>query len=436
LDIRDAPRGVEDLEGHHVTLGVEPAHAFGGFIGPRTLLALVRSAAPYLFDGRHARAAECPAPPPDDDGRLASLAFHPLGWWRVLLHAGERLSADAAPGPAEVADYFALCLAAHWATAASYVPTDVDAKIRGALWEDQQGEAGRATMLALVAQLRHWDLRGFSARQVEVDSPAGAQALGSVSGHDGERLSVLCGALQAQRARGDEAAAAALEAEVDDELRREARAWEALRAATASARPGDTAPGVEWLRLASVLAHNAGDVNQGLQARAGRRAGPTAAARFGELLQRDPQRYGGAFAQAGAVYRALLAPEGHRHYPLREVRALRAHPDLLLPLGPCLDAWGAAVARHPGLAHAARAACVEALVNGCRKVPGQSGYYRALAGLHHATPGGLFDGELAGDCPAAVRRGLREPGLRRMVAVPRVSFESGLVSRARRLLAG
>ncbi|MBM3985181.1 MAG: hypothetical protein FJ296_05765, partial [Planctomycetes bacterium] len=178
-----------------MTLGAEPAHAFGGFIGPRTLLALVRSAVPYLFDGSHPRAAECPAPPPDDDGRLASLAFHPLGWWRVLLHADGRLCADAAPGPSEVADYFALCLAAHWATAASYVPTDVDAKIRGALWEDQQGEAGRATMLALVGQLRHWDLRGFSARAVDVDALAGTQGLGSVSGHDGERLAVLCGAL-------------------------------------------------------------------------------------------------------------------------------------------------------------------------------------------------------------------------------------------------
>lgn len=419
-----------------MTLGVEPAHAFGGFIGPRTLLGLVRSAAPYLFDGRHPRAAECPPPPPDDDGRLAPLAFHPLGWWRVLLHAGERLAADAAPGPAEVADYFALCLAAHWATAASYVPTDVDAKIRGALWEDQQGEAGRATMLALVGQLRHWDVRGFSARAVDAGALDGAQDLGSVSGHDGERLSVLCGALQARRAHGDEAAAAALEDEVDAELRREARAWEALRAAAARARPGDTSAGVEWLRLASVLAHNAGDVNQGLQSRAGRRAGPAAAARFGELLQRDTQRYGGAFARAGAVYRALLAPEGHRNYPLRDVRALRAHPELLLPLGPCLDAWGGAVARHPGLAPRDRAACVEALVNGCRKVPGQSGYQRALAGLDVALPGGLFDGELARDCAAAVRRGLREPALRRLVAVPRVSFESGLVSRARRLLDG
>jgi hypothetical protein len=135
------------------------------------------------------------------------------------------------------------------------------------------------------------------------------------------------------------------------------------------------------------------------------------------------------------VYRALLAPEGHRNYPLREVRALRAQLALLLPLGPCLDGWGAAVARHPGLRPEDRAACVEALVNGCRKVPGQSGYYRALAGLDSATPGGLFDGELADACPAAVRRGLREADLRRLVAVPRVSFESGLVSRARRLLA-
>jgi len=416
-----------------VTTAGEPAHAFGGFIGPRTLVALVRSAAPYLFDGTHPREPERPPLPAADDGRLAALALHPLGWWNVLLHAGERLAADAAPGPSAVADYFALCLAAHWATAATYVPTDVDAKIRGALWEDQADADGRAWMLALVEQLRAWDVRGFSARVVDVDAAAGGAGLGCVSGHDGERLSVLCGALQAQRASGGLAAAAALEAEVHAELSREARAWEALRDAAARARPGDTAAGVEWLRLAAVLAHNAGDVNQGLQARVGRRAGPAAAARFGDLLQRDPLRYGGAFAQAGAVYRALLASEGHRNYPLREVKALRDHPALLLPLGPWLDDWGASVARCPGLAPDDRAACVEALVSGCRKLPGQAGYYRALAGLHAATPGGLFDGELARSCSAAVRRGLRDADLRRRVAVPRVSFESGLLSAARRL---
>ena len=55
----------------------EPAHAFGGFIGPRTLVGFVRTAAPYLFDGSHPRVGELPEVP-DDGARLHALAFHPL----------------------------------------------------------------------------------------------------------------------------------------------------------------------------------------------------------------------------------------------------------------------------------------------------------------------------------------------------------------------
>jgi len=411
----------------------EPAGAFGGFVGPRTLVAQVRVAAPWLFDGSHARIAELPAVPCDPAARLAPLAMHPLGWWSVLLHA-ERLVAQERPSPAAITDYFALCLAAHWATVATYVPTDVDAKIRDALWLDQTDGDELATMRALAGHLAHWDVRGFSARLLDVDAITGEAWHGLHSGHDGERLAVLCGALAAHRARGGSRVADELEADVDAELLREARAWQALGRAAGRARSGDTSAGVAWLRLAAVLAHNAGDVDQGLGGRAGRRGGEAARARFGDLVRRDGQRYSGAFAQAGAVYRALLAAEGHRNYPLREARVLRADAALLLPLGPFLDEWGARLARWPAWGAAERAAVVDALVTGCRRVPGQHGYYRALAGFDAAIPGGLGAEGLQAACGAAVRRGLREPELRRRLAVPRVSFESGFVRQAARLL--
>jgi hypothetical protein len=411
----------------------EPAGAFGGFVGPRTLVAQVRVAAPWLFDSSHPRVAELPAVPHDPSARLAPLAFHPLGWWSVLLHAG-RVAAQERPGPAAVTDYFALCLAAHWASVATYVPTDVDAKIRDSLWLDQTDDGELAGMRALAEQLAHWDVRGFSARLLDVDAAAGEAGHGLHSGHDGERLAVLCGALAAHRARGDARAADELEAAVDAELSREARAWHALRRAASRARPGDTTAGVAWLRLAAVLAHNAGDVDQGLAGRAGRRGGEAARARFGDLVRRDGPRYAGAFVQAGAVYRALLAPEGHRHYPLREARPLRTDAALLLPLGPFLDEWGARLARWPAWGAGERADVIDALVTGCRKVPGQNGYYRALAGFDAAHPGGLLAPDLQAACGAAVRRGLREAELRRRVAVPRVSFESGFIRQAGRLL--
>jgi hypothetical protein len=382
--------------------------AFAGFIGPRTLVAEVASAAPFLFDGTHRDAGRLPEPRP---GRLVELGRHPLGWWSILANA-ERLAASPDPTPAERTDYFALCLAAHFASVATYVPTDVDTKIRGALWSDQRDRDELARMLAIALDLSLWDLRGVSARIVDVDEH------GPVSGHDGERLSVWCGGMLGLLAAGDDAGSARLEEEIDAELAREALAFDAV-----AREPGRE---VDLLRLAAVLTHNAGDVAQGLAGEKGR---------FADLARERFDRYGGAFGRAAAIYRAILAPEGHRNYPLRATKLLRAHRDLLLPIGPFLDDWGARLATWPAWGARERAEVLSAIVTGCRKVPGQESYYRALAGFEGAHRQGLESSELLAHSGSAVRRELKDPVLRRKVAVPRVSFEKSLAKRARAALA-
>ncbi len=395
----------------------EGAKAFGGFIGPRTLVEQVKVGAPFLFDGTHPATASVPEARGDS---LHDLAFHPLGWWSVLRRA-ELLEADPAPTPAARTEYFALCLAAHFASVASYVPTDVDAKIRHALWfDDPLPELRRRRDLA--RELAHWDVRGISARIVDVESS------GPVSGHDGERLSVLCGGMLGLLQAGDAESAAALEGEIDRELDREARAFAAVEA--------EEGRELDLLRLAWILTHNAGDVVQGLSAKSGKSVGEREKRRFADLARERFERYGGAFARAAALYRAILAPEGHRNYPLRATKLLRAHPDLLLPLGPCLDAFGARLATWPAWGAKERAEIVAAIVEGCRKVPGQESYYRALAGFDAAQPGGLGSRELAAHFASAARRGLADPELRRKVEIPRASFERSLAKRTRAALAG
>jgi hypothetical protein len=156
--------------------------------------------------------------------------------------------------------------------------------------------------------------------------------------------------------------------------------------------------------------------------------------RFGELARERFGRYGGAFGKAAAVYRELLASEGHRHYPLREQKLLRASHELLLPLGPFMDEWGGKLARWPGWKTSERAAVVGSLLDGCRKVPGQEAYYRALAGFDRAFPGGLESRELEAHFASAARRELKDANLRRKLAVRRESFESSYAKRARALL--
>jgi hypothetical protein len=74
---------------------------------------------------------------------------------------------------------------------------------------------------------------------------------------------------------------------------------------------------------------------------------------------------------------------------------------------------------------------VAALVLGCQKVPGQSGYQRALAGFARAHPRGLDAPELVQHWSVSVRRALRDPELTRRIAVPKESFEKSLAKRAR-----
>ncbi len=361
--------------------------AFAGFIGPRTLVGLVRNTAPWLWDGE------------------------PRTPYAAIVRAGESLEARAEPTPAERTEYFALCLAAHFATVATYVPTDVDTKIRRALWQDARGTDELPRMRALALAMAEWDPAPVSARIVRVTET------GAVSGHDGERLAVLCGALVASRGAHDDSAAAELDAAIDAELARQARAFDLLARHKGAE--------LDLLRLASVLTHNAGDVMQGL--------GPRGDARFADLARAGFARYGGAFGRAAAVYRDSLAAEGHRNYPLRKPRVLRARPELLLPIAPFFDAWGETVARFRGITDAERAEVVSALVEGCRKLAGQAGYYRALAGLDRALPRGLEAPELAQHYSVSVRRELRGAELRRRIAVKRESFEASAAKRARAL---
>jgi hypothetical protein len=390
----------------------ERSGAFGGFIGPRTLVSLVESALPWLLAAAFEEQTGAPR-----SGSLYQLAAGPYGWWRVL-RAAERLQPSDDPTPAQRTEYFALCLAAHFASAASFVPTDVDSKIRRALWQDAVGTPELARMRALALRLADWDVSAVSARQVNVES------VGIVSGHDGERLSVLCGGLIASLRARESGGAAELESAIEAELAREARAFAVLER-----EPGRE---LDLLRLAAVLTHNAGDLMQGL-ASAGKAS--LLSERFGDLARAGPSRFGGAFARAAALYRALLASEGHRNYPLRGPRALRRVPELLLPIAPLLDDWGDRIATTRKLATAERAEVVEALAQGCTKLPGQQGYYRALAGFARASARGLDDPGLAQHYAASTRRLLRSSELRKKVAVARASFESQLVKRARAVLA-
>ena len=393
---------------------LEGRAAFGGFIGPLRLVDQVRTTAPWLFDGH----AACPADPASVGERLWQHAEHPLGWFAILRQHRLVVAAES-PTIEQWTDYFALCVACHFASCATWVPTDVDTKIRSHLWFMARPEAERDAMLRVALATLRWELRPVSTRHIPT-------AAGDISGHGGECLSVLLGGMLGMLKAGDAERARILHEAALAELQREAEGFVSVL--------GTRGRELDVLKLAAALTHNAGDVDQGLSAELGKKLGANERPLYARLAHGGDERFGGAFARAAKIYKALMAAEGHRNYPLREIRPLRRDPKLLFPIAPFLDDWGALLARHEGFNDADRAEVVGGLLLAPRRVTGQVGYYRALAGLGATLDGGLDAPAITNRLGSAAKKALKDAELRKLIAVPQHSFESSMKKKLLALL--
>jgi hypothetical protein len=322
------------------------------------------------------------------------------GFLRILANWKNMLCASLTPEE-QLQSYFALCLACHHATVATFVPTDVDTKIRGIVWRESRDPAVLRSMLRLALAARAWTEDGISVRSVR-----------GVSGHNGEHMSVLAAGLGYFLELGDTSAAEEAQAAIEAEIDRQ----QAIFNDVAAERDAE----LDLLRLSMTLAHNRGDLKQGM-------GFWKKTPRTAQVMEHFKTR--GRFALAVRIYQDTgLASEGHRHYPLRPIKALRRSPVTLLPLSPFLDEWGSKVAQleesHEVLA---------ALATGSQKVQGQQGYYRAMAGMLAASSGDFE--RAAGRMPHSAQRLLRGAELRKLIDVPRISFESMMRKRARKALA-
>ena len=384
----------------------QSARAIRGFVAPQTLLNEVRNTAPWL-----------PQPEPTRAGDVLDLARGPFGFLGVL--AGYRLEGAAQQALANdrTLDYFGLCLACHHATVATFVPTDVDTKIRGLLWRLIKDPAQLDPMIELTEAFCSWDVASVSRRAVSVAD------LGIFAGHHGERLSVLVAALGRAIHLGRSDLAERMRDRVAAELTRESRGLTALLS-----MPDE----LDVLRMAAVMTHNAGDIDQSISFWPLSPAHSAAAAEIRRLAHENVRPWNGSFALAARIYKATLAPEGHRNYPLRPIRSLRQSYDFLIETAPFLDDWGERLARDTRLEDSDRSEILEALVMGCRKIQGQRGYQRAAAGMVRGL-GNRVDAVASG-MPARARSEFKDAELRKAMAVPRVSFESSMKSMLRRVL--
>ena len=307
-----------------------------------------------------------------------------------------------------------LRLAAHYATVATFVPTDVDAHIRHHMWTSVATHETFTRAKACIDEAGARDASIVSARVTE-----------ELSGHDGEWFSVRAGALGRALVLGFGAEAAVLAAEIDAELDREQRVFAAAIAAGAPAKT--------VLALATTIAHNLGDLSRVVDAWPKAARASELHARFSRLGHADGARCCRECFVAGALTKELMALENHRFLALRKPRALRRSRALLLPIGPWFDAWGETVCRSELLQDTDRAEVVEALVELHLRSPAQEGCLRALAAIHRETRGGL--GWYSAALPARLRKEVGRGRIRDAIDVPRERFETRIEARYRAVLA-
>jgi hypothetical protein len=380
---------------HYANTGVINGQMFRG-IAPTVLLSQVCNTAEWMLEGDVENASH--------------------SWRRALCDLSNIAQAYEASW-----SYLRLLLAAHYVTVATFVPTDVDSHIRYHAWQRAHGNDVLRAAVDIVDETDVWDAHAVSARVVDIEG------VGALSGHDGEWLSVRAGALGRALAINDEHTIERLVSRIDSELDRHDRAFQAV--VRARGRELDA------LRVATVIAHNLGDLTRVVD------EWPVKSSRAQELsvryarLGHTDRKVGDArFVLVGHINKQVMALENHRFLALRTAKSLRVHRELLLPIGPFFDEWGATIARSKKIENGSegRGAVVSALLEIHVQSPLQQGVLRALAGFHRAHRGGMD--AVAADVPARLRKLLKAGAVREALGVDQERFEARLVNQYRAAL--
>ena len=299
--------------------------------------------------------------------------------------------------------YLSCLLAAHFTTVTTFVPTDVDARIRQHAWSSLVGKK-LASALDRVDTVAGWDVRPVTARFVEVEGEV-------LSGHQGEWFSVLAGALGRALSLSDAAAIERTRSWIEAELSREARLIQQAR------KEGDDR---QLLSVVTTVAHNVGDLSRVIETWSPQLAASEIGLRYQRLGHEDGARFDGAFVFAGELNKRLMAKENHRFLPLRTPRALRREKAFLLPIGPYFYDWGRTLGSTPLLDDPERAEIALALARVHERREDEEGCLRALAGIHSTCPGGLD--KLARHLPPDGRAALQRGGVRQALRLPEAEF--------------
>lgn len=344
--------------------------SFYGNIDPDNLIGLVKNTVPFIFL-------------PENQKELSvSKIFetYPEKGWLYILNSF-LLHPEAFNEQTKAIkwyEYFLLCISAHYASVMTFVPTDVDNKIRMTLWNDMEKRSVIEKMIEAVLQIQKWDMSEVSKRTFFDDE------YGKLAGHDGEYLTILGGALGCCLFNEWKELAELVEKKIDEELNRENLIFKKYLHKNGRE--------IDLLKVCAILTHNTGDllraigmwnINLNLIIHYKKKY-------MGMMKKNDN---GFRFFEAGLIYNEFLTHDNGRHLALRAPKIFRVANDFLLPIGPFFEEWGEMLGKNPIVKENDIIEIINALLDAAERTPLQKGYSRALAGLNRTLPKGLKEFE-------------------------------------------
>lgn len=358
-------------------------------IAPNILLKHVENTAPYLFAG-------------DLDTKSKGCEYlEKLRFYKKNLKLLKNI---------DLAEYFHICLSAHWATAGSFVPTDVDNQIRETLWKYDSIQKYIDKMAKLTIESWKWDYSEVTNRKSY--NRSNDQVM---STHEGTWLSVAIGAYCALvKNRKPELSEQVAEV-ILAEIKKEETILLELR---------EDRDHINFLRSAPLMAHNFGDLDRVIVQWGMEDANPFLKKIFklGHNLNSD---FDPILVYTGKVNKEFCSKENHRHMSMRQPKCLRRSHKFLIPVGPFMDDWGKTLGGSPLLSLEEKSEVVSAFYEGYKRQDQAFGYIRAYRSFLNELDDGLRS--LEQSIPYDLISEIQKSEFSRLAEIPREEFEASYI---------
>lgn len=313
-------------------------------IAPNILLKHVENTAPFLFQGEL------------DTSKEKCEYLEKLRFYKKNLKALSHIN---------LSEYFHICMAAHWSTAGTFVPTDVDNQIREGLWKHKSIKKHIEKMARITIDSWKWDYEQVTNRKCynTISNEV-------MSTHEGTWLSVAIGAYCALISNDMKD----LAQEVADVIKAEIKKEEQLLLRLRQERDH-----INFLRAAPLMAHNFGDLDRVIvQWNMLEENFCKSIYKLGHIENPD---YDPILVYTGKVNKKFTSKENHRHMSLRQPKCLRKSYKFLIPVGPFMDKWGKDLGGTSLLTSEEKAEVIIALFEGYKRQEEAYGYCRAYGSM-------------------------------------------------------